>query len=95
MHELVFEVVIAGRGIGARALEGCGGMRSGRASERRWKRRRRGEGSETGGCEGQRLWDWFCFLYVSDVLRLPAPPPAPRLAPAATQRVIRREILGL
>lgn len=24
---------------------------------------------------GQRLWNWFCFLYVSDVLRLPSPSP--------------------
>lgn len=30
----------------------------------------------TGGArevEGQRLWNWFRFLYVSDVLRLPTP----------------------
>lgn len=26
--------------------------------------------------EGQSLENWFCFLYVSDVLRLPAPFPA-------------------
>lgn len=42
-----------------------------------------------GRLEGQRLWNWFCFLYVSDVLRLPAPS-RDSSTPPTTQRVSRR-----
>lgn len=60
---------------GAQALGGSKyqGMRSdGRG--RVW-----GRLETAGGREGQSLWNWFCFLYVSDVLRLPAPPCRPPL----------------
>lgn len=58
------------------ALKECG-----RTGEE--KRLRGGLG---GGREGQSLWNWLCFLYVSDVLRLPGPSLSPTAA-VKTQRV--------
>lgn len=45
-----------------------------------WSGKRVGRGREwvREVVEGQSLKNWFCFLYVSDVLRLPAPFPAYR-----------------